>query len=257
MVSAYDIVGDTTCSHENGKKLYQLAPSWGHNRYERIAVDHHMANRECKLAFLLMENLLEWPLAIIDKLRLLGLRVVLIDQNSTYRPLLDFYENCGLDVRKLSRPLSRSEFVLSSGVPAEFCEDGEFFLVSDNDIDIGGLPDNIVEVMIDTISEYGGPAAGLSCARVVGQPTRYWDKPGCDALFPFTMYRLGSKIHGVPQMEVPRFGVKHLPDGLDVGGGLSDELLYCLRERAAFTLAVNDGVIGAYLDLVKESGDDS
>lgn len=258
-----DIQGDTTCPWEKGDKLYRLKPFWFNPKYEKISTSFGSAYRKVKsiTAFLLMFNLLEWPLAMIAKLQELKIRVVLVDQGSTYQPLLDYYDKCDLDLRKLSHPISRSEFIVNSGIPAEFCAHDEFFLVVDNDLDLSELPDDIVKTMVKTIRDYGGPAAGLKIGpeqeyKATERP-RYWDKLGGDALFSFTMYRLGTKIRSVPQKRVPDCIIQHLPWNVDVAKGLSEELLYYVRQRLLFSKAADPRLIDEYLALVEETSDDS
>lgn len=247
-----DICADTTHLQEDGPKSYRLAPLWSTPACEKFAtIDFDYPKSESMVAFLLMYNLLDWPLKMIEKLRELAVEIVFVDQCSTYPPLLDYYRTCDLRVHPLIAPVSRLEFV-SGGIPAMFCR-GDFYLVFENDLDISGLPNNIVQMLIKAIYDYGGPAVGLTSDPVDGPR---WDRPGKKAVSPITIYQVDARIQGIPQKCIQVEGLRHLPSELDVAEGLNEELLYYLRQRLMSTRAAHPRLVDRYLSLVEQPGDD-
>jgi len=246
-----DIVGDTSTVTEAGPKVYHISPDWVDKRYE-IAVSSPVVDLPIlRVAFVMVCNYLNWTRSIIAKLQDLGLRVVLIDQNSTYPPLLEFYKHSDLEIKYLTEHVSRYNFV-SSGIIDECCGADELYAVVDCDLNIDNLTRAALDQLVDTVVARG-VAAGLS-----NDPPELplWEGPASGPVFPFTVYRVGSRVNGIPQACV-QADIKHMPDVIDVAAGLDEEMLFYARAKLAALKCVSPAVLDRYLRVVDKPRDDS
>jgi hypothetical protein len=183
--------------------------------------------------FLMMCDLYDWPMALLKDLRKLG-RVIIVDQGSTYAPLLEFYETCDLEVERLGRRISRRELIESEMIGKSITQ--KEYIVCDPDISIFGLPDNIFQLLWREMISVGAPA-GLRRKSVSGSyRSKYVElKPNiCDlygqtACFPLTMYCVGHDFN-TPQQSLAQYGVDHLPWSVDMLD-LDDDVEFMLMRR--------------------------
>lgn len=84
-------------------------------------------------AFIIMFNWLTWPKAMAEYLTALGCEVILIDNNSSYPPLLQWYENCPFKVHRMQENFGHLA-LWKSGLIDSF--DDQYYIVTDPDLDI-------------------------------------------------------------------------------------------------------------------------
>lgn len=93
--------------------------------------------------FIIMRNLVTWPLAMVPHIERMGLTPVFWDQESTYGPLLEFYSQSKYEIH-------RRENLHSDGVFGRVLRltDG-WFVITDPDLDISGVPSDFLLVAQD------------------------------------------------------------------------------------------------------------
>lgn len=96
-------------------------------------------------------NLLTWPKAMSDVLVSQGHEPVFVDNDSTYPPLLDFYEETPLKVLRCGN--------LGPSAPWRVMgKQDDFYAVTDPDLDLSGVPADWPDVLINGIG-----ARGVKC----------------------------------------------------------------------------------------------
>ena len=86
-------------------------------------------------AFVLMFNRLTWALPLIEKLAE-KCDVILIDNGSTYQPLLDWYKTCPYQLMQMGNDrVSNLKSVLNTFKP-------DRYILTDHDLDISSVPEN-------------------------------------------------------------------------------------------------------------------
>lgn len=92
-----------------------------------------------------MYNRLTWPKAMCQFLTNTGSEVILIDNNSTYQPLLDWYDDCPYKVYRLSENLGHLA-LWKSGLIDSF--DDRYFILTDPDLDLSGVPHDYADFLL-------------------------------------------------------------------------------------------------------------
>jgi len=244
---------DLESSASGGTGLTEAVPRWFKHYEQTVVASATVKFSKQVPLFLMMWNLVTWPLKIINDLAGLDkFNVVLVDQGSVYEPLQFFYRSYDDPLRLLPEPLCRFDF-LRSPIISAFCRRGDPFVVCDPDIDISELPADTADILFDAMRKSGSYAAGIGCKKF--GPSRFWDKPGGGARFPFTMYRNNAGFRGVPQCEVA-LPITHMPSTIDVAAGLSEELMFYLEKRFERVRAANPDLLEAYKRLIDKSRDD-
>ena len=158
--------------------------------------------------------------------------VVIIDNNSTYQPLLDWYVSCGVHVVKLGR---------NGGPQAPWtlehlCMGEEFYVVTDPDLDIDNVPLDMLDYLKSGLREFPERIkAGLSLEasdlpdtelgrQVKAWEEKFWQHPMCGFRFfdadvdtTFAMYRadfnaLAARNPRRPALRAVRpYTARHLP----------------------------------------------
>jgi hypothetical protein len=180
--------------------------------------------------------------------------VVIVDNASTYPPLLDWYEQCPFRVVRLTRNLGH-EAPWESGVVAD--EAGPLYAVTDPDLDLSGVPGDWLDVLASGLATYPVVAkVGLSLAisdLPVDVPLRRevleWEGTAwtnrLDERFwiarvdtTFALYA-GARVRtGQPRWRdralraAPPYTARHLPWYL-TSESITDEERYYLRHSAA------------------------
>lgn len=180
-------------------------------------------------------NYLTWPKAMADKLASQGHEAIIIDNASTYPPLLEWYEDCNYSVRKLSANVGH----LAPWVAA-LVDPSEDYVVTDPDLDISDIPDNWDEVLKEGLERFiRCSKAGFSLDDMFvpqenpayiddrmgefpnGNPIvwgdvaeeykdRIWHKFPIDTTF--ALYRAGTTVHTIDGVRSGRpYTAKHLP----------------------------------------------
>lgn len=80
-----------------------------------------------------------------------GAEVVILDNGSTWGPLLDWYASCPYEVRRLGRNIGhRAPWV----VGAVFERPSPFYVVTDPDLDISAVPKDLLQVLHEGLRRY-------------------------------------------------------------------------------------------------------
>lgn len=128
----------------------------------------------------LSKNLADWVASC-------GIDVFFIDNNSTYEPLLEYYESCPYEVIKLSGNHGHMVF-WNTGLYEKYCK-GERYILTDPDLDLSGIPKDFLHILeegLDRYPEY--PKCGFSLETLdlpdteIGRSSKtyeqqYWNVP--------------------------------------------------------------------------------
>lgn len=142
-------------------------------------------------AFINNFNLLEWPKKLAFDLEKAGLDVTIIDNNSTYLPLLDWYNRCHYNVIKLHHNAGHKAIW-----DCQLVNKKERYFYTDPDLDISELPSDWVEKLNAVLDEQGNkvkvglaiklddlPASGMLSNWALRVQTYYWSMPLGDDLY--------------------------------------------------------------------------
>jgi hypothetical protein len=191
-------------------------------------------------AYITTFDLLTWTQALAAECVRLGLRPILLDNASTFPPMVEWLSNCPYEVIRRK----------SNGGPWAFFNDGLQrrqtgpYVVTDSDLDLSGVPDDAVERMLHALDlNPTWPKAGLSIEiddlpehyqlrdHVRRVHRRWWKNPlpggcfGVQVATTFAVYlperepiRARNKYLGL-RMDRP-YTARHLPWYLDWSGEL-------------------------------------
>lgn len=100
------------------------------------------------LCFIIMFNRLTWPKMMAEYLSDTGCQVILIDNCSTYPPLLEWYQKCPYKVYRFHE--NHGHLVLwNSGLINEF--DEQYYAVTDPDLDLSEVPKDYWDVLMKSL----------------------------------------------------------------------------------------------------------
>lgn len=135
--------------------------------------------------FVIMFNRLTWPKELCQHLIGAGLTPILIDNNSTYGPLLDWYEGeCPYKVHRIDVNCGH-QVLWKSGLINKYRD--RYYIVTDHDLDISRVPRDFVLQLYEGLNFYPNVIkAGLSleikglpdnpfAREVVGWETKFWE----------------------------------------------------------------------------------
>lgn len=106
-------------------------------------------------------NLLTWPRAMVERIkdyRSVG-EVIIIDNGSTYPPLLQWYDTEPCTIIRTANIGHKAPW--TTGMVKQLCRDHEFYVVTDPDLDLSGTPDDTLEYLFDKQLESELPKLGL------------------------------------------------------------------------------------------------
>lgn len=96
-------------------------------------------------AFLVMHNRLEWPRKMAEFLSDTGCNVILIDNQSSYPPLLEWYKSCPYKIHMMDT--NYGHLVLwKSGLINEYND--QHYILSDPDLSLDGIPHDYVSTLM-------------------------------------------------------------------------------------------------------------
>lgn len=175
-------------------------------------------------------------------------RAVIIDNASTYGPLLDWYEHGGRSVVRLSNNLGHLA-PWSSGIVSKTAT--PYYVVTDSDLDLEGCPTDLMSVLWDGLSRYPTRSkAGLSLEiddlppspqrnRVVQFESKYWHRrldsrffdAGVDTTFALYLTgraRVAPRTYGNAIRSDRPYTARHVP-WYSTPGNFSEEENYYLK----------------------------
>jgi len=97
-------------------------------------------------------NLYTWPKAMVDWLNQFPVDVHIVDNASTYEPLLEWYKTNPCNIIKLET--NQGHMCFYGGEVGKVLERGKHFVISDPDLDLSGVPHDWIDVMHETMEEY-------------------------------------------------------------------------------------------------------
>lgn len=119
-------------------------------------------------------NQLEFLLPMIAKLGTFdNIKIIILDNGSTYKPLLDWYSTIETEIEVVRTINLGHHAPWISGVVDKCRKDfGDFYIVTDPDIDISDLPENTIDVLKDILIKKNILKVGLSL-RIDDIPDHY------------------------------------------------------------------------------------
>ena len=137
-------------------------------------------------AFVIMFNRLTWPMAMCEFLADNGCEVVLVDNGSTYQPLLDWYGECPYKLHRLP-PINEGAHKTpwTSGIIESY--GSKRYIVTDHDLDLSNVPSDFLDVLKSGLEPSSAIKCGLSLKiddlpeneltkRVLRIESGYWGK---------------------------------------------------------------------------------
>ena len=177
-------------------------------------------------------NILTWVknmAAYLEKIP--NIAIFIIDNNSTYRPLLDWYNTCGYNIIRLptNKGARWGYFSIPKGQEHKNLFNSDYFVFTDADLDISGCPTDLIEVLINGFEKHKPVKSGLSIeVNDIPKDTLTpdgtivesdkWSKPLCDMFFEahtdttFALYHKDSwqcDYHGIRSNRP--YTSRHLP----------------------------------------------
>lgn len=174
-------------------------------------------------------NRLLLPVKLAEWVAQRGVEPVFIDNNSTYPPLLEYYQSCPFRVLRLVSNYGHT--VLWQYPVLETLNIKERFIYTDPDLDLSGVPDDFLEVMNEGLNRYPNYSkCGLSLEINdlpdteegnfirVGPEAPYWNRPlddlyfhaDTDTTFALYQYPIGPYGHSAIRTNRP-YTAKHIP----------------------------------------------
>jgi hypothetical protein len=202
-------------------------------------------------AYLIMRDLLTWPKAMAEQCTRLGFDpVVLVDNGSTYPPLLEWYSRCPYEVIRLENHGHTGFWAVGLDKQQK-----GYYVVSDPDLDLSRVPDDLIPVMVAAYERHQHiTKVGLSLEiedlpdefplkrAVRNQEAFYWHFPSADGHWhaevdtTFALYgnkKWGKNFYQAVRLNRP-YTARHLP-WYRHPGNVTDEELYYLRNAATPT----------------------
>jgi hypothetical protein len=205
-----------------------------------------------------MYNRLTYPKKMATYLSDNNIEVILIDNNSTYQPLLSWYDECPYKVYRLSKNLGH-KCLYKSGI-LNYYKD-QYYYLTDHDLDISNVPCDFSDVLFKGLENENVIKSGLSL-QIEDLPNnpyanmaknwekKYWerqrDKNGfylSEIDTTFALYDRNREYKDFPQGDdffravrspLP-YTAKHLP-WYNTPENISDEELYYIKSTGTYWL---------------------
>lgn len=188
-------------------------------------------------------NLRTWPEAMCEKiLTFPNCYPVIVDNNSTSEFTRQWYKNCPYKVIRLNKNFGHTVVWTQKIYESE---PGDFYGVTDPDLDISGLPEDTVEVLIRGLEKYRVGKAGVSLeiedlpdasplkAAVYNHERHFWTRrfdseyfnSPIDTTFGIMSKSMGPNSHFIGGMRADRpYIAKHLPWYVTGNDDIDEEL---------------------------------
>lgn len=187
-----------------------------------------------------------------------NVNVIMIDNNSTYQPLLDWYETCPYKVYRLKENLGH-KCLYKSGILNEYSD--QHYILTDHDLDISSIPSDFVEVLMKGIQSPNAIKSGLSleiddlpdntyAKKAYDWEINYWKRPLDDNGFyiaevdtTFALYDRQKEYTGFPETDrffqavrAPRpYTARHLP-WYNTEDNVTEEEMYYIKSTNTYWL---------------------
>jgi hypothetical protein len=137
-------------------------------------------------ALIIMFNRLEWPEKMAQYLADTGCEVILVDNNSTYGPLLKWYETCPYTLIRLDRNFGHKA-PWEAGIVSSFPD--EHYIVTDHDLDLSRVPHDYTDVLFRGLEanpsviksgfslEIGDLPVNNYTKRIIEWENQFWKNP--------------------------------------------------------------------------------
>lgn len=205
-------------------------------------------------------NRLEYPLQLIEALELLGYRnLYIIDNKSTYPPLLEYYDRCPYRVFRLDENVGHLS-LWKTGIYKKFRN--QWFIYTDSDIVPGrNCPADFAERLYRLAMKYGALKVGFALHiddlpdcyenknRVVAWERLFWENPVEPDVYEaeidttFALYRPNIQQRGIDHGLNLRVGgdmaAHHLPWYVDSAHPSEEELNYIRTCNASASWAMS------------------
>ena len=209
--------------------------------------------------FIVMYNRLTYPKNMAEFLSDNNVNVILIDNNSTYQPLIDWYDNeCKYKVYRLKENLGH-KCLYKSGIIDEYKD--QYYMLTDHDLDISNVPVDFVDVLIKGFSNPGIIKSGLSlevndlpqndyAKKALDWEMKYWNRPIDSNGFyeseidtTLALYDRTREYSGFPESDKffqavrsPRpYTARHLP-WYNTPDNINDEEMYYINSTETYWL---------------------
>lgn len=237
------------------KKIYRLPAEllrWAYCKVLSMGYDTGVFSLSDVPVILNNFNRLTFPLKLIEFLKACGMKnIIIIDNSSTYPPLLDFYRTTDITILPAGGNLGHLA-LWKSGLYRRFR--WNYFIYSDADVlPVDDCPRDFVRRFKEVLDEYAHvdkvgfgiriddlPESFSLKRKVVEYESRYWQRPVADGVFDapidttFAMYKPFSGLvggHTFTRQSYrlgPPYLIRHLPWYVD-SKNLSDEEKYYLE----------------------------
>lgn len=111
--------------------------------------------------YIINRDRLTWTKRMVEEIRRLGGEPIILDNASSYPPLLEWYASADCRVVRLGKNFGSRAAWLSGVVDKEVAR-GEKYVVSDPDLDLSGVPSDTLSVLSQGLDRFGVTKAGLS-----------------------------------------------------------------------------------------------
>ena len=179
-------------------------------------------------------------------------RVIILDNASDWPPLLDWYERCPFEVRRLGANIGHRAAWISGAVAGITTP---YYVVSDADLSMDGCPRDVLEQLADGLTRFPWatkagvgleiddiPAEYPSRDLVLGIERQYWAQRLDDRFFQaavdttFALYRAGEDPPCAPALRSDRpYIARHLPWYVCPATLDDEERHYLLSANPAFS----------------------
>jgi len=206
-----------------------------------------------------MYNRLTYPKNMSEFLTDHNIEVVLIDNNSTYQPLLDWYDICPYKVYRLKENLGH-KCLYTSGILENYKD--QYYFLTDHDLDLSEIPGDFVEVLFKGFENPSNPIKSGFSLKIEDLPdnayaemakdweTKYWQRPQDSNNFyqseidtTFALYDRNREYLEFPNGDMffsavrsPRpYTARHLP-WYNTPENITDEEFYYLERTGTYWL---------------------